>query len=320
MEKLIFDVKDFKFIDDDEEADASVSLNPTFRWCKFILTDDQPNKNKRRVPQDEFDNLIQTGIFAPIKMAVGEIKPGHDDSMPLGVITALKKENNYIQGLAALWSKERPEDVEFVKKSYDEGKPLQLSWEILYSELVAEDNGVEALKGTALRATTFVGMPAYAGRTPVLEVASTDEEATTTLEEKDLDRIEELEAKVEELTQSLATKTTELETVVAEKEALAQFKADVEKEQANSAKLLQIKTKFTEAGIGKDETYFTENSEKLLSLDENTLDFMVQELVAFAAAHKDTEDKSSTNRVPNFTSDNTSFNAKELGRQLRLAK
>lgn len=312
MNSLNLDVQNFEFLEQEEYA--SVSLNPTFRWCKFILTDDLPNANKKRIPQDEFDNLIRTGINAPIKMAAREIKEGHNESIPLGVITALQKENNYIKGLAALWSLERPEDVQKIKDLHEKGSPLNLSWEILYSAEEEESDGVVALKNTALRATTFVGMPAYEGRTPVLEVASVQ---TSIQEDTTLDELDTLKARVAELETSLAEKATELEQLRADNEALAQFKTSVEAEREASEKFSALKIKFKDAGIDKPDEYFDTNKERLLSMDESALDFMVQELVAFS---KTATSSTETITVPAITSTNDKLDPKELGRRLRNSK
>lgn len=154
------------------EAMASVvSTDQIITWAKFILTDDKPNENRQRIPAEEFDNLIKTGIYKPVKMALGEIKDGHEDSRPLGVITNLAKEGNKIVALAALWDHERTDDVQTVKSMVNDGKPVNVSWEILYGNSVT-NNGVSDLLDTILKAVTIVGMPAYAGRTQLLAVAA----------------------------------------------------------------------------------------------------------------------------------------------------
>lgn len=175
MEKVLNTQNTIEFIDaveDTNEAFSSISLNPMNSWAKFILTDDKPNANKQRIPIEEFDNLVNSGIFMPIKMSLGKISEGHANAVPIGTISHLKKVEDKIYGIAALWKRERPEDVELIKNNYKQGVPLQLSWEILYSDSSVSDNGVEDLKDTALRAVTLVGMPAYSGRTPILSVAS----------------------------------------------------------------------------------------------------------------------------------------------------
>jgi hypothetical protein len=322
MEQIIFNATDIQFITEDvDEAFASVSLNPTFRWCKFILTDDKPNLNKRRIPQDEFDNLIRTGIFAPIKMELSQIGD-HAESLPIGTITALKKENNYIKGMAALWSKERPEDVAMIKQTYDDGQPLNLSWEVLCDDKVEEEDGVFALKNTALRATTFVRLPAYAGRTPILEVSSIEDTNSEVTELEELEqaktRIAELEALLAQKDEVLAEKDAEITQLTTDKEALASFKNEVEAEKEKANKLNGIKSKFAEAGLEKDDAYFTENGEKLMAMDENTFDFMLQELVAFASTKTDGSVKSSV-EIPDLHNAKKT-DPKDLGRLLRTSK
>jgi hypothetical protein len=169
-------LSEFRFIDGEDtefnEAFATINLNPAVTWAKFVLTDDKPNENRQRVPEEEFVNLIKTGVYMPIKMYPGEVAPGHGGAAPIGAIAHLKKVKNQILGLAALWDKERPEDVQLIKDAYANKKQLQLSWEILFGESSVGEDGVEDLKDTVLRAVTLVGMPAYAGRTPILAVAS----------------------------------------------------------------------------------------------------------------------------------------------------
>lgn len=158
----------------DQVAEASVLKNPAVSWVKFVLTDDQPNANRQRVSQEEFDNLINTGIFMPLKMAQGSIKPGHESSEPLGVITHLKKSGNKIIGLATLWAKERKSDIALLKELSRQKKPIDISWEILYedSKLSEEFDGVSDLLNTSLKAATIVGNPAYQGRTQILAMAA----------------------------------------------------------------------------------------------------------------------------------------------------
>jgi hypothetical protein len=311
-----FEIKEFQFIDGEEdEAFASITLNPTFRWCKFILTDDQPNVNKERIPLEEFDNLIKSGVNAPIKMAAKEIKPGHAESFPLGVITALTKENNYIKGLAALWSRERPEDVQMIKELYDKGTPLNLSWEVLYASKDEEPDGVIALRDTALRATTFVGMPAYAGRTPILAVASAEND----MEENKLDELETLKAKVAELELALSAKDTEIEQLKSENQSLASFKEEVELAKEKESKFAAIKAKFVDSGLVRSDEYFDTNKERLLALDDGSLDFMIQDLISFSAELATASEKKS-DALPIINKTSTSVDPKELGRRLRNSK
>jgi hypothetical protein len=309
----------------ENEVFAAISLNPDVTWAEFTLTDDSVNANGHRIPQSEFSNLIKTGINMPIKMAYEQIEEGHDKSFPIGVITHLKKVKNKIIGLAALWNKERPEDVEFIKERYNSEEPLDLSWEISYETEEEGEDGVINLIGTSLNATTLVGSPAYKGRLGITALAS-DEEEVNKLEEK----LEKLEKKLEEKDELLAStlkEKKELESSLEEAQdklskqdeqlqGLLEFKETVEAERAKEEKLASIQEMFEEAGLEKEEDYFEANAEKLLELDESTLEFMIQEAVAFAEKK---EEKASEKKgeLPRFKSKSDSdFDPKELAKAL----
>lgn len=281
----------------ENEAFSALALNPSVTMCRFVLTDDQKNLNNQRIPESEFDNIIKTGVYMPIKMAVGEIKDGHEESTPIGVISHLKKVANQIIGLAALWGRERPDDVKMIKDRYQNKQPLQLSWEMFFSESTIKEDGVEDLLGTALRAITLVGLPAYAGRTPIIAVAS---ENKPNLEDKKLEELEKLQTEIEELKASLTAKDTELSTLQAEITVLRDYKSSIEKVKEEETKLASIKSKFSEAGVEKEETYFETNKEMLLGLSSETLDFMIQEMVSFASiqANKDPKENRASRLPP----------------------
>lgn len=158
------------------KAEASLTMNPYIRWAKFIMTDDQPNGNNERTPLSEFDNIIQSGINMPIKMAEGKIEPGHENASPIGVITHLKKEFvdgiNRIIGLAAFWLRERPSDVTFIKDKLENGQDVNLSWELGAQEKVLAPDGVFDWLGIATQAVTVVDKPAYQGRTRIIAMAA----------------------------------------------------------------------------------------------------------------------------------------------------
>jgi hypothetical protein len=279
----------------EDDAFASTTLNPTLRWLKFILTDDQPNGNKQRIPQEEFDNLIKSGINMPIKMAEGDIADGHDGAKAIGVITHLKKVANKIEGLAALWSRERPEDVDKIIEEFESDTPPQISWEVPYDEEIIGEDGVATLKGIILRAATLVRLPAFEGRTPVLAVAAKEIkpiEAEAEIKEEITmtdDKLKELEVQLSEANETIA----ELRNQLKEKEEgfasieneltdLREFKAQADKDVEEAEKLDSVRAKFAEAEIKKDDEYFADNKERFLGMEDTDVDFMVQEMSAFA--------------------------------------
>jgi len=302
MEKTITKEFSLQLVEDfDDEAFAAVAKNKAFNYLKFILTDDQPNANKQLVPLEEFENLIQSGYFTPIKMALKRIEDGHEESFPLGVITHLKQENNLIKGIAALWSRERPEDVELVKDAYAKKIPLNVSWEIMYADSEMTDEGIEVLKGTSLRAATIVGLPAYQGRTPIYAVASKNQE------DKNLDELELTKQQLTDANSKLGEVQTSLDETlkkVAELEGeiapLKEFKASADADKEKAEKLTSIRKKFADAGLQKEDEYFSTNEELLLNLSEPSLDFMIQELVSFSSKE---EKASSKKEIPNLKAD-----------------
>lgn len=405
------------------EATASaVGTDQVVTWAKFILTDDKPNENGQRIPVEEFDNLIRTGVFKPVKMAIGEIKDGHEESRPLGVITNLVRDGNKIMALAALWAHERADDIEKIKEMLHNNNPVNVSWEILYGRS-SNSNGVSDLHDTILKAATIVGIPAYAGRTQFIAVAAKkwseayvnglpdssflhvehdgkryfayrdaagkiDTSRFSTilaelseaplptntiksvkhqvlkmnavisadaslkdlvgeddfipedfkLDTKELEsKVTDLESKLAEATNLLSAKEKELVDALAvasdantaveelqkELEPLRDFKLEADKLVERSGKLSAIKAKFEGASLSKSEEYFEENAEKLLSLDENGLDFMLQEMVAFKEENVGTESvasKQTTSGVPNVTGAGATLSIKDFAAALRENK
>lgn len=299
------------------DATASLSSNPSVNYIKFTLTDDKPNGNKMRVPQEEFPNLINSGIYMPIKKAVNKIEKGHSESFPMGVITHLKQVEDKVKGIATLWSKERPKDVEQIKNELKAGKNVNLSWELTYdTEASEETDGITTLKNVFLTAATIVGLPAYRGRTSIEAFASDErkEEMADELE-KELEKAQKerdnFKSQLDELKQKSIEKDTELV-------GLKSFKAEVEKVESERKKLGTIKQKFTSAKIVKDDKYFEDNKEKLLSLDESTLEFMLQDLKVFTAPET-LENKEDKTKIPPITNTTTTpdYTPKFLGEALR---
>lgn len=268
-----------EFLNESDYAEASINTNPYFKWVKFILTDSKPNKNNQRIPEEEFDNLIKTGVYAPFKMSRGQINDGHDFAEPIGVISKLIQSEDKILGLATLWPRERKDDIDYLESLHRSGSKLNVSWEILYEDSFVDENGVENLKGVSLVGATIVGLPAYAGRTPVIAVASDNNEEVKTMDERIEDEVQKTEEEtvpkkdydeLQGLYQKLSSEYTQLKDQYAQLEALY----------ASELRLKQIKQKFAAYGINKPEQYFEENRDRLLSLSDDALEFMLQEMVA----------------------------------------
>jgi len=330
-ERIAFLIKEFEYVQDDsdEEAQAAISQNPFVTWVKFILTDDMPNANKQRIPVEEFANIIKSGIFMPLKMAYEKINDGHEEAFPVGVISHLKQHKNQVIGLAALWDKERPQDINLIRERYATKMPLQLSWEVLFKNSSIDEGGVTTLQDTSLRAVTLVGRPAYEGRTPIVAVASTEDNKLEDLEklQKDIADMTALLAKKEtelaEKTAALEAKESELTSASTELAELRKFKGDIDQAKAEIEAIAKIKEKFVTAGIEKDDEYFASNKEMLMSLAPEAIDFMVQELVAFSSVHKVSEasKKLEDKSAPNLVGDSSGTpTTKEIAEYLRNLK
>lgn len=155
------------------------------------------------------------------------------------------------------------------------------------------------------------------------KLEKTLEQLRAELEEKDgklneaLASVEELKTAAEKLTndlEALKTEKSELETEIT---GLREFKDGIEAEKAKVEKLAAIKDKFIQAGIEKDEEYFASNSETLLKYSEDELDFLVQELSAFA---KVAESSLTRTEIPHLTSNPKSVDVRELAKALKERK
>jgi len=300
MDKIVtFTTKMFEILDKDsndlsKEVIAAISLNPTLRWIKFVVTDDQPNANKQRIPKSEFANLIKTGLHMPIKMAQGFIREGHEFSVPIGTITGLRDADTFVEGIAALWGKEFPTEVQLLRDMHDTDERPQLSWEILYSDSsIDKDTEIEDFEDVALSAVTVVGMPAYEGRTPIVSMAALEAYRITQEEQEDMEKtLEDLTKLVEDLKGEKATLQEEFDTLSDEMKVLkvehgelVSFKEKVEAASARSERIVALIELFSNSGVAISEEDFGEKgkAEKLLSMELDQLEFLLQDLALFSS-------------------------------------
>lgn len=230
-------------------------LHPGLRMVRFIFCDDQPNDNQQGIAEEDFDDIIKSGIGTPIKMRfLGEGVGGHLGSIPVGYIKNLYKKVeagvNQLIADAVLFADEYPDEVDYLIHSYAEGKAPGISWELKYNNSVLKD-GIEWLKGLVTRAATFVRNPAYGSRTAILALASnkevSDEELVGAFEtifgknsnnspkneteggnnrmdeelQKLQDQIAELEKKVAEHTSTISTQETTIAELTTERDELS---------------------------------------------------------------------------------------------------
>jgi len=165
-----------EYIGDNDLAHAGIPdhyNNPLLTWCRFIFTDDQPNKNDQGISQDEFPNLLKSMSYMPIK---ARFDPefgleGHSDAPVVGVIKEGQQEGNKIVAIGALFNDEHPDVVNFFKDEMAEGGSIDFSWEIRYRDSEEKD-GIEWLKEITTKAVTAVQNPAYDGRTPLVSIST----------------------------------------------------------------------------------------------------------------------------------------------------
>jgi hypothetical protein len=319
-------------VNEEEIRDAFASLNYNKDFCtpiKFIFTDSFANANKQRVPELEFDNVVRTGVNMPIKagnLLGGIDKLEHTGAMPLGVITNLIKAGKTVKGLGLLWKEERPDEIAYIKECYEKKIPLNLSWELGFRKSSISDDGIEDLLDVIVRATTLVGAPAYESRTPVLSVASKTQENNNPMELTE--RITELETQLVDRDATIATQTTKMKEMEDEMSGLktlntelSEYKNTAEAKIQRETKLTEIKAKFNEAKITKDETYFTEKADMLLAFESAELEFFLQEMVSLGTTSASTNNKDKKVEIPNLTdTGKTKYSPVELGKQLRELK
>jgi len=335
-------------------SSASISLNPNVTWLKLILTDDVPNANRQRVPREEFANVLKTGVFMPLKMAENTITEGHKNTKPLGAMSHLRVEGNTVVALAALWHKERPDDVKILKERYANGKPIDISWELTYTDDEIDDEGIQTFRNVSMDAATVVSLPAYEGRTPVVamssksdgttdynegeketmtdsmdveqketteEITAPDEVIETPVTETVENEVQDNSQDVDKLKGELESLTSELASLKQEYAALVEYKTSVETEKARIAKEASIKDKFSSAGISVSDTYLEGRMPAFLDMSDEQLNFFVQEMVAAFSTGEGTQASeasvSITSDIPNIDSGSKTISFKDIVKFLR---
>jgi len=176
MKEAVFNVG-IEFVDDDL-ATAGIPeeyKNPLLSWVRFIFTDDLPNANNQGIGQDEFDNLVKSMSYMPIKAKFDNEfgLEGHSEASIIGVIKEGRQEDNKIVAIGALYKDEVSDVVAFFKQELSDGNSVDFSWEIRYMDSEEKD-GTEWLRDVTTKAVTAVQNPAYEGRTPLVSISSKD--------------------------------------------------------------------------------------------------------------------------------------------------
>lgn len=254
--------------------------NPNLGWLEFVLTDAMPNSNKQGIKTDAFDSLINTGMFMPIKMASGKINSDHSEAEPLGAIASLKTDETKILGKAALWKQERQSDYEMLVSMSADSKPIDISWEIAYTESEVDDEGVEWIADPILTGAAIVGIPAYSGRTPVTAVASTDADEdgssdTAHVESGGDDEPEPENDQVKSLEATITKLESDMEELEKELEELREYKALREKQDTDAAVFDARVKGIADAGLTVSSEEIEAKKDFWLSLSDDSFETML---------------------------------------------
>lgn len=276
----------------------------------FIFTDFAPNKNKQGVREKEADNILRTGVNQPIKVDFrrGKIND-HPYSIPVGPITSMEKVDDKIVAHAILWKDEFKDLAEHLEKASASDGGIQFSWELYYADKTIDDDGYMWLDDVVVAGATIVANPAYGGRTPLLALASEDDERIQELERQvanlqsshnrstqSMDPMDELKQQVADLATQvadLATKLTEPHTdasddseqqpdvaaLQSELDALRTFKAETEQHQARAALLTTRRSEMKDVLTGDE---FDTKSDFIAALNDEQFKTFRDTLVAAA--------------------------------------
>lgn len=283
--------------------------HPLVRRLSFVFTDFQPNANKQGVPREEAENIIDSSLYMPIKIAFnGEKAQGHRQAVPIGPITSMTLSDDSIQGQAVVWADEFPDVVAFLDEAVERGEPINFSWEIFADRREKDEAGVEWLYGITSAGTTIVDNPAYRGRTPLLSYAERDE---MTIEELQ-SQVSELTSKIDDLVlnigtalslpadgltpelilstvQSLvseksetalvvATLTTDKELLSSQVEELQTYKQAVEAAAHRAELLTSRRARLAEAGVVLSDSEFEDRADLIFSMESTVFELYVADL------------------------------------------
>ena len=255
----------------------AAGANPAIGWMEFVLTDDQPNVNNQGISKEAFASIIDSGLYMPLKMAVGEIADGHENAMPLGAIVNLEATETTVVGKSSIWKDERPNDYELLVAATASETPPHISWEVLYTTSEVDADGVEWIKDPILVAAAIVGMPAYEERTPVTVVSASAASSQEDVPEAEVPEPDEETTDPEE---ELPTNEELLKTLEEELDTLRQYKEQREKEDSEAEIYSRRIEDLTQAGIELSQEELEQNKAAWVTMDDTTFAMVVSLLKA----------------------------------------
>jgi hypothetical protein len=325
MDKAVFETALAEIIEVPNEG-ADRFKNPYLTVAKFIFADDKGaptstaiDGNLQGIEASDFDDVIKSAIDMPVKMKfTGAGAANHLGSYVIGHITSMDKVQaedgtNQLIASAALYAEEYPEEIEYLKESFDKKEAPGISYEMAFSDSIIK-NGVQWLKNVITCAATFVRSPAYGNRTALLALASAknDSELLETMKtfiaqaEGDsgiinpnnkgginVDELEKAKQELETLKAEAATKTSEItrlgdeitqrDTTIGE---LTEKVSTLERERTIESRV----RKFTEAGFTLEADAEKADKKKTfwLGLSDEAFDEYLSDLVTAKKASAST--------------------------------
>ena len=271
--------------------------HPFMTIARFIFADDRPNGNKQVVAYSEFPNVIKTAIGMPVKMRYLEDDDDvgdHAESIPIGVIQKMEEQtandgSHQLVAEAVLWHEEFPEEVQYLREAFAEGKAPGISYELGYNDSQTV-SGLQFIRNVVTLAATFVKHPAYGKRTQLLALAE-DENASNEskpVEKGGYNMEEELKQAIEEAKQSTALASSlasEIEALKAQNAEKDQALATAQEEISamKLANLIDTRTRLVvEAGLTLEANAEKAERKKALwaSLTEEQFTEYLSDLVA----------------------------------------
>lgn len=282
------------------------TTNPLITNLEFVFTDFLPNKNKQGVSSAEIDNLVRTGVDMPVKADFRHGKLGdHTFSIPVGHVTAMEPRTDQVIGRAILYKDEFPDLTAHLEKASASDKGVHFSWELYHGNSTIDDAGITWLQDCVVAGVTIVANPAYAGRTPLLAMASEDkldelERQVAELQEQlsrngsidSMDPIEELKQQVVALTTRIDTLTTppteevvspDVAALTSELDELRAFKKGVETQQARAAILTTRRDALKDVLAGDE---FDKKSDFIADLSDEQFKTFTESLTTIAQKNK----------------------------------
>lgn len=164
---------------------SQASINTDFKHplqkrIDFVFCDALPNANNQAVPESEFDNVVASSMYTPVKINFdGEGPTGHANAAPIGPITSMQVQDSKVLGSAIIWCAGNEKVIDWMSKASAEEGGVQFSWEIFYSHSETDTNNIEWLHNIVSDGIAIVANPAYEGRTPLLSMAEKQDAQTT---------------------------------------------------------------------------------------------------------------------------------------------